>query len=108
MANPLDPVDFCKALADPTRQGILEMLQAGERTVTEIVNAFDLSQPTVSHHLDALSRHGLLVSRRQGKQIYYRTNTQLVTRCCGLLMSRFDAGEPCPKPASPIPDQEPT
>ena len=108
MANAIDPVDFCKALADPTRQGILEMLQASERTVTEIVDAFALSQPTVSHHLDALSRHGLLVSRRQGKQIYYRTNNQLVTRCCGLLMSKFDAGEPCPDPASPIPDKEPS
>ena len=55
----LDCVEFCKTLADPTRQKILEMLLEKEITVNEIVEAFDLSQPTVSHHLEILTRNGL-------------------------------------------------
>jgi DNA-binding transcriptional ArsR family regulator len=94
MLNPIDPVDFCRALADPTRQRILEMLLERERTVTQVVEAFDLSQPTVSYHLDTLSRFGLLVSRRQGKQVYYRTDNRQVTRCCGMLMSKYAPRQP--------------
>lgn len=86
----LDCVDFCKALADPTRQKILEMLLEKERTVSEVVEAFKLTQPTVSHHLEILSRNGLLTSRREGKQIFYRTNQDNVVSCCGRLMSKFD------------------
>ena len=48
----IDCVDFCKALADPTRQKILEILLQGEKTVSEIVEEFKLSQPTISHHLE--------------------------------------------------------
>lgn len=83
-------VEFCKALADPTRQKILEMLLEEEKTVSEIVEAFDLSQPTVSHHLDILSRYDLVSSRREGKQIIYRTNQDSVISCCGKLMAKFD------------------
>jgi len=86
----LDCVEFCKTLADPTRQKILEMLLEKEITVSEIVDAFNLSQPTVSHHLEILSRSGLLTSRKEGKQVYYRTNQNNVVSCCGMLMSKFD------------------
>lgn len=83
-------VEFCKALADPTRQKILEMLLEKEKTVNEIVEGFNLSQPTVSHHLDILSRYDLLSSRKDGKQIYYRTNQDSVVSCCGKLMAKFE------------------
>jgi DNA-binding transcriptional ArsR family regulator len=87
----LDCVDFCKALADPTRQKILEMLLEKEKTVSEVVEAFKLTQPTVSHHLEILSRNGLLTSRKEGKQVFYRTNHDNVVYCCGKLMSKFEA-----------------
>jgi len=83
-------VEFCKALADPTRQKILEMLLEEEKTVSEIVEKFNLSQPTVSHHLDILSRYDLVSSRRDGKQINYRTKRDCVVSCCGKLMAKFD------------------
>ncbi len=86
----LDCVEFCKTLADPTRQKILEMLLDKEITVSGIVEAFNLTQPTVSHHLEILSRSGLLISRKEGKQIFYRTNQDNVVSCCGMLMSKFD------------------
>jgi len=90
MTDKLDCVEFCKTLADPTRQKMLEMLLEKEITVSEIVEAFNLSQPTVSHHLEILARSGLLTSRKAGKQVYYRTNQENVVRCCGMLMSKFD------------------
>jgi len=89
----IDCVEFCKALADPTRQKILEMLLMDEKTVGEIVDAFHLSQPTVSHHLDTLSRYGLVSSRKAGKQVLYRTNQENVVFCCGRLISKFERDE---------------
>jgi len=87
----LNCVEFCKTLADPTRQKILEMLLEKEITVSEIVEAFNLTQPTVSHHLEILARNGLLTSRKEGKQVFYRTNRDNVVNCCGMLMSRFES-----------------
>jgi len=83
-------VEFCKALADPTRQKILEMLLEEEKTVSEIVEEFNLSQPTVSHHLEILSRYNLLSSHKEGKQVYYSTNKDCVISCCGKLMTKFN------------------
>ena len=89
MVERIDSVEFCRALADDTRQRMLELLLERELTVSQIVDLFHLSQPTVSHHLDILRRYGLLASRRQGKHIYYRTRQEQVVRCCGLLFSKY-------------------
>ena len=91
MADLINCVEFCKALADPTRQKILGMLLEEEKTVSEIVGAFHLSQPTVSHHLDILNRYGLLSSRKEGKQVFYRTEQDNVVSCCGKLMTKFES-----------------
>ena len=86
----IDPVEFCKAMADSTRQAILRLLQVrGAITVGEIVAAFKLSQPTISHHLAILRRHGLVQTEPRGKEVYYRMDQENVTECCGMLMSRF-------------------
>lgn len=91
----IDCVEFCKALADDTRQQILQMLLEEEMAVNDIVAAFDVSQPTISHHLNVLKQMGLVTSRREGKQVFYATNQQNVVRCCGLLIAKFDAQEVC-------------
>ena len=90
----IDCVEFCKALADETRQRILEMLLEREMCVSEIVEAFHISQPTVSHHLDVLRRFGLLTSCKHGKQVYYATNREHVVQCCGRLMGRYRPSSP--------------
>ena len=90
MITKIDCVEFCKVLSDPTRQKILEMLLEKEKTVNEIVEAFNLTQPTVSHHLDILSRGNLVNSRRDGEQVFYRTNQDNVVYCCGKLMAKFE------------------
>ena len=86
----IDCVEFCKALSDETRQRILEMLLEREMCVHEIVEAFPMSQPTISHHLDVLKRFGLVTSRKVGKLVYYATDRERVVRCCGRLRARFE------------------
>ena len=61
-------VDMFKALADATRQEILEMLKDHEMNVTEICQAFEqMTQPTISHHLSILKHCDLVDTRRKGK-----------------------------------------
>ena len=85
-----DMVAFCKALGDETRQRILEILQAeGEKCVGDLVDLFNVSQPTISHHLNFLKQANLVTSRREGKQIYYRANQDNIIECCGMLFTKF-------------------
>ena len=89
----IDCVDFCKALADDTRQQILVMLLEREMSVGEIGEAFTMSQPTISHHLNVLKQFNLVVSRKDGKQVFYSINHDNVMECCGQLMAKFDPEE---------------
>ena len=91
----IDCVEFCKALADETRQQILVLLQDQELSVSDIVDAFTMSQPTISHHLSILKQFGLVTSRKEGKQVFYALNRDNVVSCCGMLMAKFDAQEAC-------------
>lgn len=62
-----------KALADTTRQRILELLRdQSEMTVTDITKNFRLAQPTVSQHLRVLKEAGVIDMRKSGQQTYYR------------------------------------
>jgi DNA-binding transcriptional ArsR family regulator len=91
----IDCVAFCKALADNTRQQILEMLLNEEMRVSDIADAFTTSQPTISHHLSVLKQFGLVTSRKEGKQVFYAINRDNVIACCGRLIAKFDAEEAC-------------
>jgi ArsR family transcriptional regulator len=85
-----DMVAFCKALGDETRQRILEILQdEGEKCVSDLVDMFNVSQPTISHHLHFLKQANLVTSRRDGKQIYYKANQENIMECCGMLFTKF-------------------
>ena len=63
---------FFKALADPTRVAIVNRLAAAECCVCDLNAAFELSQPTISHHLKVLREAGLVESSRRGTWAYYR------------------------------------
>ena len=91
----IDCVEFCKDLADDTRQKILEMLIEGEKCVGDIVDAFSMSQPTISHHLGILKQFNLVTSRKEGKQVFYAINHDNVVECCGQLIAKFDVQEVC-------------
>jgi ArsR family transcriptional regulator len=67
-----------KALNDPTRREILEMLQQKDMTAGEIVDKFHISGPSISHHLDLLKQAKLVTSEKDGQFIYYSLNTTVV------------------------------
>ena len=62
------------ALADPTRRAILARLRAGERSVTELAEPFDMSMPAVSKHLRVLERAGLIARRKEAQWRRCRIN----------------------------------
>jgi ArsR family transcriptional regulator, repressor of sdpIR and other operons len=64
-----------KALNDPTRREILEMLGKKDLSAGEIADKFNMSKPSISHHLDLLRQAGLVESVKQGQFIYYSLNT---------------------------------
>ncbi len=66
--------DVFNAVAEPQRRSILEFIAGDERSVSEIVDALELAQPSVSKHLRVLREVGLVSARRNGKQMLYRTN----------------------------------
>ena len=63
-----------KALADGTRQEILQLLERQPFAVGEIVAKFDLSQPTISRHLSVLKEADLVIDQRRGQNVIYRLN----------------------------------
>ncbi len=84
-----DPVAFAKVLADPTRQQIMECCCCEWRSVNQIVDSVNVSQPTVSHHLAVLRNADLVQAREQGKNTFYTLNQERVASCCGQLISTF-------------------
>ena len=73
-----------KALADPTRVAIVNRLAAAECCVCDLTAAFDLSQPTVSHHLRILRDAGLVDAERRGTWAFYRLVPDAVDRLQGI------------------------
>jgi DNA-binding transcriptional ArsR family regulator len=67
-----------KALNDPTRRSILELLQKGDMTAGDIAEKFHISFPSISHHLDLLKQAKLVSAEKQGQFVYYSLNTTVV------------------------------
>ncbi len=93
---PPELFEFIKAIASESRMNILLLFLDGEeRTVNQIAEAIDLSQPATSEQLGLMKRAGVLMSEKQGKEVYYRpdragivhsleTLTSLLKSCCDL------------------------
>lgn len=67
-----------KALADPTRRHILELLRTKDLTAGEITEHFDMTKPSLSHHLNTLKTAGLVDAERDGQNIIYSLNTSVL------------------------------
>ena len=67
-----------KALNDTTRRSILEMLKEKDMTAGEIADQFNISKPSISHHLDLLKQANLVVSDKDGQFILYSINTTVM------------------------------
>ncbi|MAU81981.1 metalloregulator ArsR/SmtB family transcription factor [Gordonia sp. Z-3] len=77
-----------KALGDPVRLRLLGEVAAspgGEACVCDISGPFDLSQPTISHHLKVLREAGLVTSERRATWVYYRVNSDALAQLAAVL-----------------------
>jgi DNA-binding transcriptional ArsR family regulator len=76
MARAATTSDPFNAIAEPRRRQILEFIAGEERSVSEIADALELNQPSVSKHLQVLNDVGLVTARREGRKTMYRTNAE--------------------------------
>jgi ArsR family transcriptional regulator len=83
-----------KALADPVRLRLMSLVashEGGEACVCDLAGAFDLSQPTISHHLKVLHECGLLARDKRGVWVYYRARTEALANLAALISDPEDA-----------------
>jgi len=98
MTKDLEIVTVCKALGDPTRLKILELLKSKGRSCCELISrdekglcacdieqAVGLSQAAVSHHMGLLRRAGLVNAEKRGRWIYYSRNEAAIAGLAGVL-----------------------
>ena len=78
MARASTTSDPFNAIAEPRRRHILEFIAGEERSVSEIADALELNQPSVSKHLIVLRDVGLVTARRDGRKTMYRTNAEML------------------------------
>ncbi|TXK76894.1 winged helix-turn-helix transcriptional regulator [Paenibacillus sp. N3.4] len=82
-----------KALSDPTRRAIIKLLRDKNRTAGEIADHFQMTKPSISHHLNALKAAKLILDERQGQHIMYSLNTTVVQEVMGWFMDMIKKGE---------------
>ena len=81
-----------KALADPTRREILQMLGEKRLSAGDIAAAFDISKPSISHHLRILKDAELVRTERNGQYIIYTLNSTVLQEFMQEMMNFFDIG----------------
>ena len=77
--------EICKTLTNPKRIEILNTLKNEEKTVTELVNTLGASKANVSQHLAVMRHKGILATRRDGVNIFYRVSNPKVIEACALM-----------------------
>ncbi|WP_340005059.1 autorepressor SdpR family transcription factor [Paenibacillus sp. FSL K6-0276] len=82
-----------KALADPTRRQIIRLLREKDRTAGEIADFFNMSKPSISHHLNALKHADLVQDERKGQFIMYSLNTTVLEEVLGWLLELTGTGK---------------
>ena len=76
-----------KALSDPSRREIIELLRSKDLTAGEIAEHFDMSKPSISHHLDLLRQANVVQSVKQGQFITYSLNTTVFDEIVGWMLN---------------------
>ncbi|MCK4856701.1 MAG: winged helix-turn-helix transcriptional regulator [candidate division Zixibacteria bacterium] len=82
--------EIFKALGDETRVKIMLMLNTRSRSVSEIVDFFNLSQPTISRHLALLKQAGLVAAKREGQQVIYSLDEKQLPESMSSFLASFD------------------
>jgi DNA-binding transcriptional ArsR family regulator len=89
-----------RALADPTRRHVLELLREREMNAGELAEHFDLAKPTLSRHFAVLREAGLVTSEKAGTTITYRLNVSVLEEALMALMGAFKFLDPRPQSAA--------
>lgn len=71
-----EKAEIFKVLSDSNRLQIIDMLSCGEMCVCKILEKFDITQPTLSHHLKVLAYNGIVTSRKEANWIHYKLNDE--------------------------------
>jgi ArsR family transcriptional regulator len=88
-AQSVDLARLFKAMSDPVRLRLLSMIAShagGEACVCDLTGAFDLTGPTISHHLKVLRESGLITGERRGTWVYYRVHPEVLARMAAVLV----------------------
>ena len=80
-----------EALADPHRRHILSLLKQGEKSVAEILEHFDFSGATLSHHLTKLKAAELVIARRKGQKMIYSVHMSTFEEAAQMVAGLFDS-----------------
>ncbi|MGB8658487.1 MAG: autorepressor SdpR family transcription factor [Candidatus Zixiibacteriota bacterium] len=84
--------EFFKALGDPTRRQIVQLLKGKDMTPSEMIERIRISQPTLSHHLDVLKRADLIDGEREGQFIRYSLNMDVFEMAVEYMMRFLKRG----------------
>jgi DNA-binding transcriptional ArsR family regulator len=83
-----------RALSDETRRNILAMLRDGDLTAGQIAGEFDISKPSISHHLNILKAADLVSAERRGQEIVYSLNTTVFQDVMSYMLEMFGERTP--------------
>ncbi|MDP4086823.1 MAG: autorepressor SdpR family transcription factor [Bacillota bacterium] len=82
-----------KALADPTRRKILDLLKEQDLTAGDIADHFDISKPSISNHLKILKSAELVMDEKKGQYIFYSLNSTILQGVIKWILDKKDKGE---------------
>ena len=90
-----DTARILKAISDPKRLRIVDMLSCGELCACKILEAFQITQPTLSHDMRVLIEAGIVIDRREGKNIFYALNQNRLNALLATLNRVFQEKADC-------------
>jgi ArsR family transcriptional regulator len=91
----VDTSKVLKAISEPKRLRIVDMLSCGELCACEILEEFHITQPTLSHDMKLLVEAGIVKDRREGKNIYYSLNQDILQNLQETLQNMFTENADC-------------
>ena len=87
---------ICQTLANPKRLEVIDRLRDGEQSVSELAEAMKISQANLSQHLAVMRQRGIVATRREGLNVYYRLSNPKIIKACDLmrqvLLEHLEAG----------------
>lgn len=91
----VEKAEIFKVLSDSNRLQIIDMLSCGEMCVCKILEKFNITQPTLSHHLKVLSDSGIVTSRKEANWMYYKLNDKKMKEITEFLQFISNDKEDC-------------